>query len=628
MLNRMKSARPKSVAPKSGQALLTLGALGVVFGDIGTSPLYSLHTAFSMQHNKVEVTQENVYGIISMVLWTITLIVTVKYVMLVTRADNQGQGGILALVALLKNRGHWGKFVAVAGMLGAALFYGDVVITPAISVLSATEGLTVISPSFERFILPVSLAVLIAIFAIQPLGTEKVGKAFGPIMLLWFVTLAGLGIPQIIGHPEILQSLSPHWALRLIVAEPFQAFVLLGAVVLTVTGAEALYADMGHFGARPIRVAWFCVVMPALILTYLGQGALVINQPEAVRNPMFYLAPEGLRIPLVILATIATVIASQAVISGAYSLTKQAVNLKLLPRMVIRHTSRKEEGQIYMPLVNGLLFVSVMVVVLVFRSSESLASAYGLAVTGTLVLVSVLYLIYVHTTWWKTALFIVLIGIPEVLLFASNTTKIHDGGWLPLLIAAVLIVVMRTWEWGSDRVNQERAELELPMDKFLEKLDQPHNIGLRKVAEVAVFPHGTSDTVPLSLVRCVKDLKLLYREIVIVRIVQEHVPHVPPEERAEMEVLHHAPIRVVRVDLHLGYFDEQNLPEHLHAIDPTWDNATYFLSALTLRSRLPGKIAGWRDRLYLSMERNQASRTESFKLQPSKTITVGTELHL
>ncbi|BAU95104.1 potassium transporter [Corynebacterium suranareeae] len=624
----MKNPRLTSVAPKSGHILLTLGALGVVFGDIGTSPLYSLHTAFSMEHNKVEVTPENVYGIISMVLWTITLIVTIKYVVLVTRADNQGQGGILALVALLKNRRRWGKTVAVAGMLGAALFYGDVVITPAISVLSATEGLTVVSPSFERFILPLSLAVLIAIFAIQPLGTEKVGKAFGPIMLLWFITLAVLGIPQIVSHPEILQSLSPLWALRLIAEEPFQAFVLLGAVVLTVTGAEALYADMGHFGARPIRVAWFCVVMPALILTYLGQGALVIKHPEAVSNPMFYLAPEALRIPLVILATIATVIASQAVISGAYSLTKQAVSLNLLPRMVIRHTSSKEEGQIYMPLVNGFLFVSVMVVVMVFQNSESLASAYGLAVTGTLVLVSVLYLLYAHTAWWKTALFILFIGVPELLLFASNTTKIHDGGWLPLLIAVVLIVVMRTWQWGSGRVNQGRAELEVPMAAFLEKLDQPHNIGLRKVAEVAVFPHSVSDTVPLSLVRCVKDLKLLYREIVIVRIVQEPVPHVPPAERAVIEVLHHAPIRVVRVDLHLGYFDEQNLPKNLHAIDPTWDNATYFLSALTLRSRLSGKVAGWRDRLYLSMERNQASRTESFKLQPSKTITVGTELHL
>lgn len=477
----MKNVRPHSAASKSGQVLLTLGALGVVFGDIGTSPLYSLHTAFSMQHNKIDVSPENVYGIISMVLWTITLIVTVKYVMLVTRADNQGQGGILALVALLKNRGHAGKFVAFAGMLGAALFYGDVLITPAISVLSATEGLTVISPSFERFILPISIAVLIAIFAIQPLGTEKVGKAFGPIMLLWFVTLGGLGIPQIVAHPEILQSLSPLWALRLIINEPFQAFILLGAVVLTVTGAEALYADMGHFGARPIRIAWFCVVMPALALIYLGQGTLVINQPEAVKNPMFYLAPEALQIPLVILATIATVIASQAVISGAYSLTRQAVNLNLLPRMVIRHTSTKEEGQIYMPLVNGLLFVSVMIIVLVFQSSESLASAYGLAVTGTLVLVSALYLIYVHSSWWKTALFIVLIGVPEVLLFASNTTKIHDGGWLPLVVAVVLIVVMKTWQWGRERVNQGRAELEIPMDEFLEKLDQPHNIGLKKL---------------------------------------------------------------------------------------------------------------------------------------------------
>lgn len=368
--------------------------------------------------------------------------------------------------------------------------------------------------------------------------------------------------------------------------------------------------------------------MPALILTYLGQGALVINQPEAVHNPMFYLAPEELRIPLVILATIATVIASQAVISGAYSLTRQAVNLNLLPRMVIRHTSTKEEGQIYMPLVNGLLFVSVMIIVLVFKTSESLANAYGLAVTGTLVLVSVLYLVYAHAAWWKTVLFVLIIAVPEVLLFASNTTKIHEGGWLPLLVAAVLIVVMHTWQWGSEQVASKRAELEMPMADLVAKLDAPHNLSLKKIPEVAVFPHSIRDTVPLSLVRCVKDLNLLYREIVIVRIIQENTPHVPSKERSNLTVLHTYPIRVVRVDLHLGYFDEHNLPKNLHSIDSSWDNATYFLSALTLRSHLTGQIAGWRDRLYLSMERNQASRTESFKLQPSKTITVGTEIHL
>ncbi|ALC05180.1 putative potassium transport system protein kup [Corynebacterium deserti GIMN1.010] len=639
----MTKMRPESVAKQApekghkGKNLLALGALGVVFGDIGTSPLYSLHTAFSMEHNSVDVTQANVYGIISMVLWTITLIVTVKYVVLMLRADNDGQGGILALVGLLKNRGTAGAFVAVAGMLGAALFYGDVLITPAISVLSATEGLTVISSRFESLVLPLSIIVLMVIFAIQPLGTEKVGRAFGPIMLVWFVVLAGLGIPQIIEHPEILNSLSPVWALRLVMADPMASFILLGAVVLTVTGAEALYADMGHFGAQAVRKAWFVVVMPSLIITYLGQGALVINHPEAVSNPMFYLAPESLRIPLIVLATVATVIASQAVISGAYSLTRQAVNLNLLPRMVIRHTSSHEEGQIYMPMVNGLLFVSVMVLVLVFRSSESLANAYGLAVTGTLVLASALFVLYARTAWqwawWKVALFVVLIGVPEMLLFASNSTKIVAGGWLPLLVAAVLIVVMRTWQWGSASVATRREELEMATGEFLEKLDEKERSttvgsGLKKVAEVAVFPHATRDTVPLSLVRCVKDLKLLYREIVIVRLIPENRPHVPQMERVTMEVLHKAPIRIVRLDVHVGYYEDHDLPRILHEVDPSWDDATYFLSALTLRSRLPGKIAGWRDRLYLSMERNQASRTEAFKLDPAKTISVGTEIHL
>lgn len=645
---KMKNSQLDSAAPKSGQFFLALGALGVVFGDIGTSPLYALHTAFSMEHNEVEVTPENVYGIISMVLWTITLIVTIKYVMLVTRADNQGQGGILALVALLKNKfddkSKMGGFIALIGMLGAALFYGDVVITPAISVLSATEGLAVISPSFESLVLPISVAVLLLIFAVQPLGTEKVGRAFGPIMLLWFATLAALGLPQIIAHPQILQSLSPLWALRLVVSDPFEAFILLGAVVLTVTGAEALYADMGHFGAKPVRLAWFFVVMPALIITYLGQGALVIDNPAAVANPMFYLAPPALQMPLVILATVATVIASQAVISGAYSMTRQALILNIMPRMLVRHTSPREEGQIYMPVVNGILFVSVMALVFIFQSSANLANAYGLAVTGTLVLVSALFVIYAHNvwkwSWWKLALFILAISIPEVLLFASNTTKIFAGGWLPLFIAAILIVLMRTWRWGNTRVKEKRIAMETPVEEFLQELRDisectPLAFGVRKVAGTAIFPHAFLDTVPLALVRCVDDLKMLYRETVIVRIVREDVPHVPHRERVNVEVLATSPVRITRVDLRVGYFDAQDIPKNLALVNTysdkiniNIDEATYFLSAVTIRSSLTGKLSGWRDRLYMSMEKNQSSRTESFKLPPSRTIALGSGVEL
>ncbi|MFP7365015.1 potassium transporter Kup [Corynebacterium callunae] len=644
----MKNSQLDSAAPKSGKFMLALGALGVVFGDIGTSPLYALHTAFSMEHNEVEVTPDNVYGIISMVLWTITLIVTIKYVLLVTRADNQGQGGILALVALLKEKydekTRLGALIAVFGMLGAALFYGDVVITPAISVLSATEGLAVISPSFEPLVLPISVAVLLLIFAVQPLGTEKVGRAFGPIMLLWFGTLAALGIPQIIAHPDILNSLSPVWALRLIATDPFEAFILLGAVVLTVTGAEALYADMGHFGARPVRMAWFFVVMPALIITYLGQGALVIENPAAVANPMFYLAPPALQMPLVILATIATIIASQAVISGAYSMTRQALILNIMPRMLVRHTSPREEGQIYMPVVNGILFVSVMALVFIFQSSANLANAYGLAVTGTLVLVSLLFVIYAHTiwkwSWWKLALFILAISIPEVLLFASNTTKIFAGGWLPLFIAAVLIVLMRTWRWGNTQVKTKRIAMETPVEEFLQELRDmsectPLAFGVRKVAGTAIFPHAFLDTVPLALSRCVDDLKMLHREIIIVRIVRENVPHVPHRDRVNVEILATAPVHIVRVDLSVGYFDAQDIPKNLALVNiysdkvhVNLDEAMYFLSAVTIRSSLTGQLSGWRDRLYMSMEKNQSSRTESFKLPPSRTIALGSGVEL
>lgn len=629
----MNSVRQTTATP-----LLALGALGVVFGDIGTSPLYALHTAFSMDHNKVAVTPTNVYGIISLVLWTITLIVTVKYVVLVTRADNQGQGGILALVALLRERfagrRRMSALIAGVGMLGAALFYGDVLITPAISVLSATEGLAVISPGLEPLVLPISAAVLLLIFAVQPLGTEAVGRAFGPVMLVWFLTLAGLGLPQIIAHPQILQSLSPWWALRLILEQPLAAFILLGAVVLTVTGAEALYADMGHFGARPVRLAWFFVVMPALILTYLGQGALVINDPAAVANPMFHLAPPSLQIPLLILATLATVIASQAVISGAYSMTRQALILDIVPRMLVRHTSPKEEGQIYMPLVNSLLFIGVMALVFIFQSSANLANAYGLAVTGTLVLVSLLFLVHAHSVWrwawWKLGLFALVIGVPEVLLLASNSTKLFAGGWLPLLIAALLIVIMRTWRWGSERIRVQRQALEGDLREFLDTLPGAATVGagMHKVAGLAVFPHSNHDTTPLALVRCVSDLKLLYRDILIVRILQENVPHVPEPESATVELLRSTPVRVSRIDIRVGYFDEPDLPRRLAVLGFPVAGATYVLSALSIRGSLAGRLAGWRERLFLSLQRNQASRTETFRLPPGQTLALGTELRL
>ncbi|WP_080791657.1 potassium transporter Kup [Corynebacterium pacaense] len=620
--------------------LLALGALGVVFGDIGTSPLYALHTAFSMDHNAVTVEPHNVYGIISMVLWTITLIVTAKYVVLVTRADNDGQGGILALVALLRRhltgRRRLGAAVTVCGMIGAALFIGDAVITPAISVLSAVEGVAVVSPGLRHLVVPIAVAVLSALFLIQPFGTGKVGRAFGPIMLAWFITMAALGLPQIIRHPAILQSLSPHWAFALLFREPMEAFILLGAIVLTVTGAEALYADLGHFGARAIRSAWFWVAMPSLMLVYLGQGALVIAEPEAVSNPLYHLAPPGWQIPLVIFATMATVIASQAVISGAFAVLRQAVRLGLLPRMTVRHTSTQEEGQIYLPMVNGLLFAGVLVLILAFRSSERLAEAYGLAVTGTLVLESLLFLLFAHLVWnWRwlrIGTYLVFIGALEVLLLAANSTKIFVGGWLPLGMASVLVLLMVVWRRGSRRLTTRRGQLEGSLTDFIAAV---RTRKVRRVPGTAVYAHPSRDTTPLALVRCVKDFHILHEHVLIVRLVAMNVPHVRHSERITVDNLGSTTDGIVHVTIRVGFTDDQDIPKNLRLavcqdgeLDVDLDSALYFLSVLTLRPTPGHRWNNWHQHLFLSMERNQAKRTEAFHLPPRRTVVLGSELQL
>ena len=618
---------------------MTLGALGVVFGDIGTSPLYALHTAFSMRHNAVAVTPDNVYGIISMVLWTLTAIVTVKYVLFVIRADNDGQGGILALVALLHRHLDGLRsagVVTVLGILGAALFFGDAVITPAISVLSAVEGLAVVNPGLDRMVVPVAVAVLALLFLVQPFGTVRVSRLFGPVMLAWFAVLAVLGIPQILAHPSILVSLSPTWALELLIRHPFQAFILLGAVVLTVTGAEALYADLGHFSASAIRRAWFWVVLPALALVYLGQGALVITRPDTVGNPLFHLAPTALQVPLVVLATAATIIASQAVISGAFSLARQAMRLSLLPRLTVRYTSREQEGQVYVPALNWLLFVTVLALVVMFGSSESLASAYGFAVTGTLVLESVLFLLFAvavwHWNWPAVVAYAAAIGALEVLLLAANATKILDGGWLPVLLAAAVVVVMLTWRRGSSTVAAARREMEGPLEDFLDTLgDAP----VRHGPAVAVFPHADPATTPLALVSCVTDLGIFPDVVVVVRLEHCNVPRVGLTQKYRCEDLD-SPLGVLqRITISVGFADDQDIPgnlrrasELLDDLDVDTDQATYFLSVLTPRPARAPRFRHWRERLFLAMERNQANRTEAFHLPPQRTVVLGEELHI
>jgi KUP system potassium uptake protein len=521
--------------------------------------------------------------------------------------------------------------LTVLGMLGAALFYGDSVITPAISVMSAVEGLDVVSPGLGNAVVPVSAAILALLFIVQPSGTGRVSRAFGPIMLLWFAVMAVLGIPHIIAHPQIVASLSPHWAIELVVRQPFPAFVLMGAVVLTVTGAEALYADLGHFGPKAVRRAWLGVAMPALALVYLGQGAVVISDPGTVDNPFFHLAPSALQLPLVILATVATIIASQAVISGAFSVTVQAIRLGLLPRLVVRHTSH-HEGQVYLPTVNGVLFAGVMILVLAFGSSAELASAYGLAVTGTLVLESGIFLVFALSVWrwhwWAVGLYVAVIGVLELVLLAANSTKIIAGGWIPLLVAVLVLTVMVTWHRGHNRLVDERRQMEGDLTGFIASLD-----GVRRIPGVAVFPHPFMDTPPLALLRCVESFGVLHEHAVIVRVLAAGVPHVRPGRRIEVRNMGSTSDGVVHVTVRVGFLDQQDIPRNLALVvgdapelDFDLDTANYFISVLSLLPPQEHPFRSWPQRLFLALERNQADRTEVFHLPPTRTVVMGSEL--
>ena len=618
---------------------LALGALGVVFGDIGTSPLYALQTVFSIDHNSVKPTPVDVFGVISMVIWSITIVVSIKYVVLIMRADNDGEGGILALVALLREKLPFRRRMAIVmilGMIGAALFYGDSVITPAISVMSAIEGLVVVNPSLEQVVLPISVVVLTVLFVIQRWGTDAIGKAFGPVMTVWFIVLAILGIPHIVRNPQILAALAPTYALAFVVEHPFTAFIAMGAIVLTITGAEALYADMGHFGARPIRTAWYALVFPALALNYFGQGAMILDDPATINNPFFNLAPSWATLPLVILATLATVIASQAVISGAYSVSRQAVRLGLFPRLSVKHTSREEGGQIYLPVVNWILFFGVLLLIAVFRSSSRLATAYGLAVTGTLVLTSMLFLLLAQTVWhwaiWKLVAYGVVIGGLEVTFFAANLTKIVSGGWLPLLIAAVIVTLMTTWRTGADILAQRRRELESPLDEFVRMIRET---GVPRVPGLAVFPHSNRATTPLALCQHVSFNRVLHEHVVIIQIVNENVPHIHHVDRVSVDYLGDADDGIVHVTVHVGFNDSQDIPKGLALaigtspeLQVNAEDAHYFLSVLTLSVRGATRTKDWRLRLFVWMAHNAANRTEVFHLPPERTMVMGAHVEL
>jgi KUP system potassium uptake protein len=633
------SAEPEQ--PQShgqGWLVLALGSLGVVFGDIGTSPLYSIQTVFALDNGIVKSTPSDVYGVISMVFWSITAVVSAKYVILILRADNDGEGGVMALAALARRTVRPGGkrfgLVMILGVVGASLFYGDSVITPAISVMSAIEGLAIPAPGLAHLEVPLGAVIITVLFMVQRYGTHIVGRFFGPIMVLWFFVLGITGAVQIGHDPGILRSLSPTYAVLFVVDHPFIAFVAMGAVVLSITGAEALYADMGHFGRAPIRRAWFALVFPALTLNYLGQGSLILQKPSSVSNPFFLLTPGWMQLPMVVLATAATIIASQAVISGAYSVSRQAERLGYLPKLTVRHTSQHEGGQIYAPAINWALYAGVLLLLLLFQSSGKLATAYGLAVTGTFLLTTTLVLIYAESAWnWSRAKLLA-VGIPlaglELTYLGANLTKVAHGGWLPLVIAATVATLMLTWQKGRVLVTERRTSMEGSLAQFIADL---HPDTVTVVPGTAVFLHPDDGTTPLALRENVAYNHVIHEHVFIVTTLSENVPRVPESERCSCEPLDSPLATMTRVKLRFGFQDEQDVPAALHSakrqgllIEP--DEAFYFLSRITVhRGKQPG-LSTWRKRLFIGLAHNAANPSEYFRLPEANTVIMGAQVEL
>ncbi|MDW5596961.1 potassium transporter Kup [Conexibacter stalactiti] len=634
-----------AVAERGRQAApfaLALGALGVVFGDIGTSPLYALQTVFAADDGAVKPTEGDVYGVISLIVWSVTLIVSIKFVTFIMRADNGGEGGIMALVALVK-RTAMGQprlkaALIFAGLFGVALFYGDGMITPAISVLSAVEGVEVAAPSLESVVLPFTLVVLSALFLIQRFGTGVIGRLFGPVMVLWFAVLAAAGLGRVVAHPEILRALSPHYAGAFFADHPGIAFIALGSVVLAITGAEALYADMGHFGREPIRRAWFFVVFPALTLNYMGQGSLILAQPEAISNPFYLLLPEWSRIPVIALATVATLIASQAVISGAFSVTRQAVQLGYLPRLTIRHTSEEEIGQVYVPAVNWALFAAVVALVIGFGSSHRLATAYGIAVTGTLLIDAILFLVLVRVLWRKPLWMVVagaLVFVTVDLLFlAANVTKIAHGGWFPLAAGALILLLLRTWDRGREEVTVARTRAEGPLAPFVEKMRRGSPL-VREVPGVAIYLNPSRDSTPLALRLAVERIHSIHEKVVIVTVQTTTTPHVPESERISFERFGEQHEDFSHVTLRFGFMDRPDVPRALlraRSRPPGLDvdfnpyHATWFLSNITIVADESPGMARWRKLLFITMARNAANPADYFRLPAERVVSIGGQI--
>ncbi len=618
-----------------GTAVLVLGALGVVYGDIGTSPLYALKEVFGNAHHPVAITPANVLGILSLVFWSLVVVVSCKYVALILRADNKGEGGIVALMArVLADQGIAGRArrgVTLLGLFGAALFYGDGLITPAISVLSAVEGLDVATPLFAHLIVPITVGILIALFWIQSHGTATVGVAFGPVMIAWFALLAAMGAAQIAGHPAILGALLPHHALRFLAADPGLGFLAMGTVFLVLTGAEALYADMGHFGRRPIRLAWFGLVLPALLLNYFGQGALLLADPASVRNPFYLMAPGWLLLPLLGLATAATVIASQAVITGVYSMTQQAIQLGYAPRMRLRHTSGIQMGQIYLPGVNWMMLLGVLALVLAFQSSTNLAAAYGIAVTGTMIITTLFAYIVARRQWaWRRRLALPVFGALlalDLTFLAANSTKIHDGGWFPLVFGCALYLVLTTWKDGRELLDRKLDAHSLLLTQFIVAIERPDTI---TVPGTAVFLTSHPEHVPHALLHNLKHNKVLHEQVVLVTVIVGSVPRLPDAQRVTIERLNP---RFYTVGIHFGFMDTPDVPAALAlcaaqglVMEPM--TTSFFLGRETVMPSVGATMPYWREALFATLFRNARTAADFFGLPPNQVVELGTRVVL
>jgi KUP system potassium uptake protein len=620
---------------KTKLSALTLAALGVVFGDIGTSPLYTMKEVFSVGAHPVPLNEVNMFGILSLIVWALIMVVSVKYVAFIMRADNRGEGGIMALLALASHNaaGDTKKqhTIMLLGILGACMFYADGMITPAISVLSAVEGLELAAPVLHPMILPVTLLVLFILFWAQSKGTALVGAFFGPIMLLWFTVLGVLGIQGIMQNPSILQALNPIYAFNFFSVSPWIAFVALGAVVLAVTGAEALYADMGHFGPFPIRLAWFGFVLPALILNYFGQGALILQDPESVKNPFYLLAPEWMLYPLIVLATLAAVIASQAVITGAFSVSRQALQLGYLPRMHVEHTSESEEGQIYMPRVNWGLMLGVMALVLSFKSSGNLAAAYGIAVTGDMVITTLLAGIVFHHIWgWsklRTGMLVALFLVVDVAFFSANVLKIPDGGWVPLVIGIFIFTLMLTWKTGRNMLYSMLKNEAMAIDPFIAAVGAHPPL---RVSGTAIFMTPNLDGVPHAMLHNLKHNKVLHEKMVLLTVKFLDYPHTSNEERVTVEDL---PNEFYRVTVRYGFKDEPDLPRDLvlcaeqGLVLDAMDTSFFVGKEILIASNASG-MAFWRKKIFIGLFRSAETITNQFKLPPNRVVELGSQLKI